>query len=177
MSQPIELSRIEVVMHLQHVELFNFCSTEEVLRIASIVEPEAMAEGSVIYQANQRSKKLYCVISGQVLLSSEDGTEATVERNGAFGVLDILSGRLRTHEARALEPTTTLAIEAEDFFDLLSNNIEIVKGLFREVLRAGGVAEGRSAPVTGGAVTELPSGGSVAEADSNVVPLQRRAVF
>jgi CRP-like cAMP-binding protein len=32
--------------------------------------------------------------------------------------------------------TRVLVIEAEDFFDLLSNNIEIVRALFRTVLAA-----------------------------------------
>ncbi len=52
-----------------------------------------------------------------------------------FGVKEILSGRLRTETATATSEALVLAIEAEDFFDLLSHNIEIVKALFRQLLR------------------------------------------
>ena len=37
----------------------------------------------------------------------------------------------------------TLAIEADDFFDLLSHDIEIVKALFREVLAERAIAQRR----------------------------------
>ena len=49
---------------------------------------------------------------------------------------EILSGQLRSHEAVAEEDSLVLAITAEDFFDLLSHNIEIVKALFRRILEA-----------------------------------------
>ena len=52
-----------------------------------------------------------------------------------YGVREILSDRLRQEEARAEEDSLVLAIEAGDLFDLLSNNIEIVKALFRRWLR------------------------------------------
>ena len=43
----------------------------------------------------------------------------------------------------ALTDTRLLIIEAEDFFDLLSNNIEIVKALFRTVVSLGEDADER----------------------------------
>ena len=51
-----------------------------------------------------------------------------------FGVLEILSGRLRSRAAIAQEDSLVLEISAEDFFDLLSHNIDIVKALFRRII-------------------------------------------
>ena len=55
-------------------------------------------------------------------------------RHQSFGVVDILSGRRRQLDARAATDLVALRIDAEDFFDLLAHNVEIVKALFREVL-------------------------------------------
>ena len=55
---------------------------------------------------------------------------------GTFGELEILSDRLRGSGALSIEETLVLALEAEDLFDLLSNNIGIVKALFRRLLRS-----------------------------------------
>ena len=52
-------------------------------------------------------------------------------------MLELLSGRLRSGEAVAAESTRVLAIAADDFFDLLSANIEIVKAIFRRLAQAG----------------------------------------
>ncbi len=49
---------------------------------------------------------------------------------------------LRTRTARAVSDTLLLAMDGEDFFDLLSNNIEIVKALFRQFLPEGGEGGG-----------------------------------
>ena len=51
-----------------------------------------------------------------------------------FGVTEILSGRLRHADAVATTDAHVLTITAHDFFDLLGDNIEIVKALFRQLL-------------------------------------------
>jgi CRP-like cAMP-binding protein len=128
------MTRVERVMLLRSIALFKFCSVEETVRIAAIAERVAFAAGQEIYRANETARSLYCVVEGRVRLHDARGQERMVGPREAFGVLEILSGRLRRNTAHALEGTTALAIAADDFFDLLSNNIEIVKALFREIL-------------------------------------------
>ena len=50
-----------------------------------------------------------------------------------FGVIDILRGQLRSRDATAAGETHALVIEAEDFFDLLATNIDIVRALLRQL--------------------------------------------
>ena len=72
---------------------------------------------------------------GAVCLKEPGRDNTVVRADGRFGVTHILSGRPRSYDAVAVgEGTRLLTIEADDFFDLLSNNIEIVKALFRQVL-------------------------------------------
>jgi CRP-like cAMP-binding protein len=78
---------------------------------------------------------MYCIAEGSVVLRSPEGGERRVGPKEIFGVEEILSDRLRGENARAAEDTLALAVDSEDFFDLLSNNIEIVKALFRQLLR------------------------------------------
>ncbi len=129
------MRRIEVVMLLQGVELFKFCSAEEIVRIAGISEQRQFSVDEQIYRANDPARDLFCVVDGEVILESEGGQgSVTIGPPGSFGVLEILSGRLRANHARASTSTLALSIAASDFFDLLSSNVEIVKALFREVL-------------------------------------------
>lgn len=134
-TQPRTMRRIEVVLLLQSVELFKFCSAAEVVRIAGISEQYRFPAGERIYRASDPANMLYCVVDGEVALESEEGGESVlIGPRGSFGVLEILSGRLRANHARAAADTVALGISASDFFDLLSSNVEIVKALFREVL-------------------------------------------
>jgi CRP-like cAMP-binding protein len=131
-----ELARIETVVVLQAVELFSACTAEQILRISGIAQQRSFDAGEVIYRSSEPADALYCVVRGKVRLSGDDAS-AVVGPLQTFGVSEILSGRLRTSDAKGEEETLVLAIGAEDFFDLLANNIEIVKALFRQLLEDG----------------------------------------
>ena len=128
------LAQIEKVLHLRSVDLFSHCSAEEIIRIAAIAGERLFEPGEEIYTANDPPDTLYSIVQGAVGLQSDNGESLHVRHRQTFGVREILSGRLRTMTATASEPTVALAIEADDFFDLLSHNIDIVKALFREII-------------------------------------------
>lgn len=130
-----ELTRIQAVVFLQSCDLFSYCRADEVLRIASIARERRLTAGERIYSETGPADFLYCVVHGEVAVESTQG-ERLVGPLQTFGVSDILCGRLRGEKAEARSDSLVLAIEAEDLFDLLSNNIEIVKALFRHLLSA-----------------------------------------
>ena len=132
-----DLAQIETVVFLQSVDLFSFCKAEEVLRISSIAHERRIPEGERVFKEGDQADMLYCVVQGIVKLEGPDGSSWTAGPLATFGFHEILSGRLRTETATTVSETLVLAIEAEDFFDLLSHNIEIVRALFRQLLREG----------------------------------------
>ena len=132
-----DLAQIETVVFLQSVDLFSFCKAEEVLRISSIAKERRFEQGEQIFKEGDESDLLYCVVQGIVSLEAAEGGKWMSTPLTTFGVKEILSGRLRTETATATTEALVLGIEAEDFFDLLSHNIEIVKALFRQLLREG----------------------------------------
>ena len=129
-----ELARIETVVFLQSVDLFSYCKAEEVLRIAAIAQERSYADGDKIYGINDPSDALFCVVRGLVKVEGSHGGSQIYPPLSTFGGVDILRGRLRTDTATANGDCLLLAIEADDFFDLLSNNIDIVKALFRHLI-------------------------------------------
>ena len=128
------MAQIEMMVFLQGVDLFSHCNAEEVLRLAAIANEQSFDKGEVIFQKDEPADSLYCVVEGRVRLDAGNEAGAVIGTSGRFGVLDILSGRPRLGDATAVSDCRVLAIEAEDFFDLLSNNIEIVRALFRTVV-------------------------------------------
>ena len=129
-----ELARIETVVFLQSVDIFSYCKAEEVLRIAAIAQERMVPAGEKIYSANEPAESLFCVVRGMVKIEGGNDGAKTVGPLATFGGIDILRSRLRTATATAETDTLLLAIESDDLFDLLSNNIEIVKALFRHLI-------------------------------------------
>lgn len=130
-----QLTRIQMVVYLQAVELFTYCTAEQMVRIASIARQRNFAAGEEIYSANDPAESIYCIATGAVALIHPDGGRRRLGPKEIFGVEEILSDRLLGENVRAEQDTVALVVDAEDFFDLLSNNIEIVKALFRQLLR------------------------------------------
>ena len=129
-----ELAGIEIVLFLRSLDLFHHCSAEQILRLASISHERRYPEGTTIFEPGDAAEVLYCVVQGGVRL---EGEERGVEEFGplsTFGVSEILCGRMRSRKAWASSDSLLLAMDAEDFFDLLANNIEIAKALFRRFL-------------------------------------------
>ncbi len=130
-----EMTAIEKVMFLRTVDLFRHCTGEQVLRLAAIARVRRLAQGQTVFRSGDPAMELYCVVGGEVALGEASGSRV-VRPARTFGVVDILSGRLRSSDALARTEAVVLVMEAEDFFDLLANNIEIVKALFRLFLQA-----------------------------------------
>jgi hypothetical protein len=133
-----KMALIEKVVVLQGVDLFATCNAEQVLQLASIANEIWFKPGGVVYQRNEPPDALYCIVEGKVDLSSEDDETFRVGARETFGVLDILRGQLRSKIATAATETQALVIEAEDFFDLMAVNIDIVRALFRQLTDVGG---------------------------------------
>ncbi len=128
-----QLTHIQMAIHLQSADLLAFCSAEQVMRLAGIAHQRRLPPGASIYRLNDPPEALYCIVEGAVTLSAETGAERQASTYDCFGVREILSGRLRREHASS-RGAVLLEISADDFFDLLSNNIEIVKALFRRLL-------------------------------------------
>jgi CRP-like cAMP-binding protein len=141
-----DLAYIETVVFLQNVPLFANCRAEELMRIATIADERRFAAGAEIYAAGGAPDGLYCLVRGAVRLEAAGGGSRRLGPPATFGVLDLLSGRLRSARAVAEAETLTLAVSAEDLFDLLAHNIEIVKALFRHVILRLERAEGDGGP-------------------------------
>ncbi len=137
------MAQIEMMVFLQGVDLFAHCNADQVLRLAAIASEHAYEKGEVIFRREEPADSLFCVVEGRVRLDADEATGVVVGPSGRFGVLDILSGRTRLGDAVAASDSRVLIIEAEDFFDLLSNNIEIVRALFRSVIALGDDASER----------------------------------
>jgi len=130
-----KMALIEKVVLLQNIDLFATCNAEQVLQLASIANEIWFKPESVIYQRNDASDGLFCLVEGRVSLTAPGEDPHEVVTGETFGVIDILRGQLRSHQAAANTESHALLIEADDFFDLLAINIEIVRALFRQLTK------------------------------------------
>ncbi len=125
---------IERVFLLQGIELFADVATEQLSFLAAIAEEKTFDAGKTIYNEGDAPDGLYAVISGAVRMERlEEGID-TISSNGAFGVWALFDDEPRLTSALALEESQVLFVSREAFYELLSDHVEIVEGLFKQLV-------------------------------------------
>lgn len=121
---------------LRSVEIFSQATVEELFRLASIAHEVPFRAGDLIFGEDDIVDMLLLVITGKVeLASTEYGFQGTAGPGEAFGIYSLLAREPNDVAARALVDTFALSIGAEDFYNLLSHNMEIVVSIFKYFAR------------------------------------------
>jgi CRP/FNR family transcriptional regulator, cyclic AMP receptor protein len=114
---------------LASTDFFGQLSPDELRTLAQASETQELVRGDVLFKEGDEPDELYVVIDGRIAIANKsvDGRESVValmERGDLFGEMGMLDGLPRSAEARALEPSTVLAVPYEPVKALLEANPE-----------------------------------------------------
>ncbi len=120
--------------YLQHFNLFQEFTREELLPIARLVDPHELARHTHLYHSGDPADHVYFLIEGQVKIYQKNPsgrriTMAILQPGEVFGGLNTYPAF--EQEAEALEPSTIYAVRTQDFRALLERK----PGLGLQVMR------------------------------------------
>jgi len=100
---------------LSEVELFDDFETDQIDAIARSSESRSLQRGDVLFSEGEEAAELFVVADGRIAISNKsiDGREsmmALMERGDLFGEMPLFDSLKRSAEARALEPSSVIAI-------------------------------------------------------------------
>jgi CRP-like cAMP-binding protein len=136
-----KLTTIEKVILLKSVDIFDQATVEQLGRIAGLTEEVYYQPGQPIFEEGQPGDALYFLLSGNVVLENKGSPAGEIKANEPFGVLPALDLQPRLFTAKAAGPVRALKLNAQDFHDLLSLDIELVQAVLRALCRR--IREGR----------------------------------
>ncbi len=135
------LTVIERVLLLQNIDLFSHVTSEQVSFFAALAEETVIGPNQVLYRENDAPDGLYVVISGAVAIRRGNEEIDRIGPNGSFGVWALFDDEPRIATAVTVEESRILFISRDDFYDVLTDHVEIMQGLFKHlVLRLRGLA-------------------------------------
>jgi CRP-like cAMP-binding protein len=130
-----ELNLVEKVIALEAVELFKTLTPDQLARIASIATEVSLGPGKSVIEPGQTMDGLYVVLDGGVALS-RNGAELHIARqNEVLGAWALFDNDPMPVAARTAEPTRLLRISREDFYDLLSDSVEVTAAVFSTIVK------------------------------------------
>lgn len=122
---------------LSQNEFFADASREDLEIIALTAREQSLVRGDVLFHEGEESQALYIVLSGRVALAMSnpiDNRETMVglmTPGDLFGEMPMLDQGVRSADARALEPSSVLAIPYASIIDLFNNKPALLWGVAR----------------------------------------------
>ncbi len=129
------LTLIEKILVLQNVEIFGEVTTEQLSFLAAIASELALAPGQIIYKENEAPDGLYVVVSGSVRVLRGGAEIFRVGSNQALGVWTLFDNEPRMVTTETAEESVLLYISRDDFFDVLADHVDLMAGLFRQLIQ------------------------------------------
>jgi len=125
------LTTIEKVIFLKSVDIFEHATVEQLGRIAGLTEEVHFEAGETIFKEGDPGDALYLLLNGPVLLEKNGNTIRELKEKETFGTLEVLDFHPRAATAKAVDHVRALKLNGQEFYDLLSLDIEMVQAVFR----------------------------------------------
>ena len=170
------LPAAETASRLRHLPLFATLSVDELFRVTGAGRQVRHEPGSVLLQEGAVPESVHLLIDGVLTSTSGDDPLRRIEAPAAIGFNEALAGTAMRDTVRTTDAAVTLAVSVDDLRTLLSENTDLVVGLFATL--AGRGAD-RDAPVhhtAAGAEFEALAADGLAPVEK-VLVLQRVPVF
>ena len=114
---------------LKEIDLFAGFEGENLDKIIAAASERRLRRGDVLFREGDAPDELYVTAHGRVAIANKsiDGRESMValmERGDLFGEMPLFDGQGRSAEARALEPSTVIAVPYEPVRDFYTDHPE-----------------------------------------------------
>ena len=127
---------VVLARELRRIPLFSFASADELFRFSEISRQVRHAEGSVFQKKGAPAEYIQVLIEGRARISDNGKKVEEAGPPRLFGFREVLEGSPLSETVEALEASICVAMGAEDFRTLMSDDIELAEGVFQMLLGA-----------------------------------------
>jgi AAA family ATP:ADP antiporter len=133
------LPAVELADRLRRVPLFDFTHVDELFRLARLGRQVRYEKGRALYERGEVVNSIQFLLDGRVANGKGD-----VAAPAALGFEELLEGSPMPNTVAAVERSITLALTADEFLALLSENVELAEGIFRMLIATHDLATGHT---------------------------------
>jgi CRP/FNR family transcriptional regulator, cyclic AMP receptor protein len=126
----------ERVLLLTRVPLFTYLRTDQLNRLAPMLEPVAWPKGERVFDKGDMGLEFYIITSGRIGISVDPDPKRPVFINelkagDCLGEMALIDNEPRSATAHVLEDTEALALDKEKLHGLLMSYPELGIGMLR----------------------------------------------
>jgi CRP-like cAMP-binding protein len=129
------ISTVEKVLFLKSIDLFSQIPGEDLVRVAQIAEEVEFEPKEAIISEGEIGDSMYLIVAGRVEVFKGKRLVVQLGERECVGEMAILDSEPRSATVRASTPVSALKIEREDFYDLMTERLDIAQGIIKVLLR------------------------------------------
>lgn len=120
---------IEKVITLKAVEMFARTPEDVLADVAALAEEVRFKAGETIFKKGDAGESLYVIVQGEVKVHDEGLDLKRLKDKSVFGELAVLDPEPRSASITAITDAHLLRLDSEAFLELMSGNMEVVRGV------------------------------------------------
>jgi len=130
------LQVVDKMLLISEMPVFRRASADDLAALAGITREVTLVPGASLFKAGD-SPALYVILAGELALEPEAGGQPQSAGPGdTVGVYETLAGAERTGwRGHVTQAGVALRVDRDALFDLLTDRIELLQGLFSAMMR------------------------------------------
>jgi CRP-like cAMP-binding protein len=139
-NEDIPLKTVDKVMLLQTVPMFTHATAEEIYALAAIAR-EVPIDPDRIPWSPGAAASILLLLSGELELTRDGGSAAIAKAGHCLGINETFAGASWALSGRVSRRGKALQIERDPLFELLSDRMDLLQGIFSAVFQQRAAAE------------------------------------
>lgn len=123
------LNTVERVIILKGAGIFAATPDPVLAELAALLVEEEAPAGRLIFAKGEPGSSLYIIVEGEVRVHAGSGTLNHLGERDLFGEMALLDPAPRSASVTAEIDTLLLRLDAEPFYELMDDRIEIARGI------------------------------------------------
>lgn len=132
---PVSEKIVEKVLFLEGCDIFGESDVDDLTAVAQRLRERTFPQGAVIFQENDPGDALFVLVEGRVKVEKGQKHLFELGPRDSFGETSLLDNKPRPASAKALSDVKVLVLERADFLDLVSDRVELLRGIFGVITR------------------------------------------
>lgn len=148
---------IEKVLILRSSDIFQNTPEQELVGLAGILEEMYLEPEENLFSKGDKGTCMYFIYKGRVRIHDGNYTLAVLEDNDIVGELSVLDSEARSASATTLDETILLKLEQEPFYEIMMNNVEVLKGILNTLCRRLRIMDDKSVSIHNKTLPAVPT--------------------
>jgi signal transduction histidine kinase len=120
---------------LRQVEIFSETSDNVLMEIASFLKELKVKQGQNVFKKGEEGDAMFIIKSGTVRIHDGNHVISRLKAGQVFGEFALFDNESRSASVTAEESAVLLKLDQNDFYKVMSNKVEVTKGVLRKVLK------------------------------------------